>query len=312
MTTATQRTWCSHHCYYQRKKRPAAGSTLRKPGAHCNNHHTQKRQRMLRRLLPLILLGFMPAPPRPMSHFGANAQGLAPKPPLPPPPPPLTPLMTNIAIGKRIYAASQLSNQYAAINANDGIIPPDGSNSSTYISAPSNSTSQWLSIDFGEAVTIGSVAIYFGRGCCFGQPSDYEFRLGGRAIDLTVSDLSYPGSLNAVIYNLTYGASAAASGSSEDSRVGGFSINPLRTGRVFSIERLLTSATVPDSLLAVSELQVFGTPAGGKQPTKGGEQATGGGQRGNRGGRSQRLGRGAKLAALLQRQRGGSNRNQTK
>ncbi|EFJ46768.1 hypothetical protein VOLCADRAFT_92913 [Volvox carteri f. nagariensis] len=75
--------------------------------------------------------------------FLLYAAGLAqPRPPPPPPPP-----MTNIAIGRTIFASSLLSNEYPPTYANDGIIPPNGGNSSTFISTRTPG-GQWLTIDF--------------------------------------------------------------------------------------------------------------------------------------------------------------------
>ncbi|EFJ46739.1 hypothetical protein VOLCADRAFT_92835 [Volvox carteri f. nagariensis] len=201
-------------------------------------------------LLPLLLLYFTMATT--LLHItGANAQGgdVAPPPPPPPPPPPLT--LANIAIGKRTYASSQLSNQYAATFANDGIIPPDGSNSSTFMSG--NATGQWLSLDFGELVTISSIALYVRRDCCSDELVSAEFRLGG-------CDNPYTG--NGWVpssYNFLLGNWAQSSGI-RDGKVT-FPVSPPKNGRYLTVRSNNVNSRASGVNLAVAELQVYGMSA---------------------------------------------------
>ncbi|EFJ40733.1 hypothetical protein VOLCADRAFT_99426 [Volvox carteri f. nagariensis] len=176
------------------------------------------------------------------------AQGPLPSSPPPPPPPPFT----NIAIGKTIYASSQFSSQYAPVNAIDGIIPSAGSNSSTFISA--NGTGEWLVIDFGEAMTISSIALYHRRDCCGQELVNAEFRLGGAAVLL--SDASN--------YFYNYRLDNASSGPGTTGGVILLNLNPPRTGRTLLVRNSNVNPS-PYVRLAMAELQVYGMPAGNNQ-----------------------------------------------
>ncbi|EFJ45660.1 hypothetical protein VOLCADRAFT_94044 [Volvox carteri f. nagariensis] len=172
----------------------------------------------------------------------------------PPPPPPPPPPLANIAIEKRIFASSVLSSEYFAGRANDGIIPPDGSRSSTFISA--NVTGQWLAVDFGELVTVSSITLYLRRDCCGNELVNPEFRLGGFDVSTRPVLFTYnfllsqtptgPGTTGGLISFLVVNGPSGSS-----SRT---------TGRILTV-RNGNINTTSSMNLAVAELQVYGTPA---------------------------------------------------
>ncbi|EFJ40736.1 hypothetical protein VOLCADRAFT_99431 [Volvox carteri f. nagariensis] len=166
-----------------------------------------------------------------------------PLPSSPPPPPP--PPFNNIAIGKTVYGSTQFSSQYAPVNAIDGIIPPAGSNSSTFISGIGKG--EWLVIDFGEAMTISSIALYHRRDCCGHEVVNAEFSLGGVAI--------IPSDPTNYFYN--YRLDNASSGPGTTGGVILLNLNPPRTGRTLLVRNHNFNLTP----IAIAELQVYGMPA---------------------------------------------------
>ncbi|GIL48057.1 hypothetical protein Vafri_4757 [Volvox africanus] len=176
-----------------------------------------------------------PSPPRPPATPPPSPR--PPPPPLPPPPPPPPPL-SNLALGRRIFASSQLnsSSMYAPANANDGIVS-NGSN--VFVSA--YQSFQWLCIDFAELVTVSEVVLYIPR---MDQALDLRFRFGGAVISTTDSQFLFNQIINGFRANST-----PASG------VVTVRNNPPVTGRFLSVGfgEVIGSQ--------VAEVQVYGTPA---------------------------------------------------
>ncbi|GIM16650.1 hypothetical protein Vretimale_19257, partial [Volvox reticuliferus] len=156
---------------------------------------------------------------------------------------------TNVAVGKTAYASSVFGTSYGPENAIDGTIPSLGSNSSTFISG--NSSEHWLSIDFGEQMTVSQVTLYNRMDCCGEQLYNAEFRLGGAAVFTNNSDqLPY----NDLIHTMTGASIGGTTGGTVT-----FSLNPPSTGRFLTVKNGAGSGELP--FLPVAELQVSGVSA---------------------------------------------------
>ncbi|EFJ47367.1 hypothetical protein VOLCADRAFT_92173 [Volvox carteri f. nagariensis] len=185
-----------------------------------------------------------PRPPPSTSHWSL--------PSFPSPPRPPGTSIHNIAIGRNAYASSELSIDYTAANAVDGIVPPIGGNSSTFISA--NATGQWLCIDFGVLVTISSIILYIRRDCCGSELANAEIRFGGAPVypwDSSNMEENY------LLDNMPAGAASTTGG------IIPFLADPPRTGRYLTVQNKNVNTMMSSAVhLAVAELQVYGTIAG--------------------------------------------------
>ncbi|GLC38321.1 hypothetical protein PLESTB_001748300 [Pleodorina starrii] len=196
----------------------------------------------------------MRPPPPPSPPGPPPPPPFPPTPPSPPPPPPPPPSI-NLALvtaNRTTYSSSVLDNNislYGPQLAIDGIIPANGSSESTFMSA-ANDTGRWLSIDFGELVTINQIVYYNRRDCCGENVVGISFRFGGAS----VAPDGYLPQHNTVVFN---------TGISTPSRTGAVLTVNLTTPRIGRFLSFHTSGSSPAAYVA--ELEAYGTPAGAQR-----------------------------------------------